>query len=104
MKTPTRLVRIFLLAGGIGVGLLAAGPASAQYQCPYGYYYYPAWGCVAGSPYGPYGYYPGFDGFFFFDGFRGRRFDHDDFHHHEGFHDHDGFHGHEGFHGHGGHR
>src|SRR5260370_41829530 len=68
MKTPTRLVRIFLLAGGIGVGLLAAGPASAQYQCPYGYYYYPAWGCVAGSPYGPYGYYPGFDGFFFFDG------------------------------------
>jgi hypothetical protein len=110
MKTPTSLVRIFLLAGGIGLGLFAAGPASAQYACPYyGYYYYPGWGCVAASPYRPYGYYPGFNAFggFFFDGFRGDRFHHEG-EHREGFHDfhgHEGFHdGHEGFHGHDGHR
>jgi hypothetical protein len=114
MKTLTRLVRPFLLAGGIGLGLLAAGPASAQYACPYGYYYYPGWGCVAAYAYPPYGYYnypyyyPGFYGFggFFFDGFRGHRF-HEGFHDHGGFRGHrfhEGFHDHGGFHGHGGHR
>jgi hypothetical protein len=102
MKTPTSL-RIFLLAGGVGLGLFAAGPASAQYACPYGYYYSPAWGCAV-APYRPYGYYPGYSAFggFFFDGFRGDRF-HRDGEHHEGFHDHRDFHGHDG-HGHEGHR
>ncbi len=111
MKTPTSLVRIFLLAGGIGLGLIAAGPASAQYACPYGYYYYPGGGCVAAYPY-PYGYYPrpyGFNAFggFFFDGFRGARFHHD-FDHRFG-HDHAFGHGFDhaghsfGHGGHGGH-
>ena len=93
MKTPTSLARIFLLAGGIGLGLFAAEPASAQYACPYGYYYYPGWGCVAAYPYRPYGYYPDFYAFdgFFFDGFRGDRFRHDF----------DRRFGHDGFFGHG---
>jgi hypothetical protein len=64
MKTPTSLVRTLLLAGGIGLGLFAAGPASAQYACPYGYYYSPVGGCVvAASPYQPYGYYGGYNAF-----------------------------------------
>jgi len=78
------LMRIVLLAGGIGLGLFAAGPASAQYACTYGYTYYPGWGCVAAP-------YDQFDGLFYDRG-RGERF------HHEGFRDH------EGSHGHGGHR
>jgi hypothetical protein len=106
MKTPTSLVRTFLLAGGVGLGLFAAVPASAQYGCPYGYYYSPAWGCSAAFPYRPYGYYPGYNAFggFFFDGFRGDRFHHEGFRGHEGFHGHERFHGHEGFNGHDGHR
>jgi hypothetical protein len=113
MKTPASL-RIFLLAGGVGLGLFAAGPVSAQYACPYGYYYSPAWGCAAAFPYRPYAYYPGYNAFgypgynafggFFFDGFRGDRFHHEGFRGHEGFHGHEGFRRHEGSHGHEGHR
>jgi hypothetical protein len=97
MKTPTSLVRMFLLAGGIGLGLFAAGPASAQYACPYGYDYSPLGGCVvAASPYQPYGYYGGYNAFgaFSFDGSRGDRFHSSDHGGHSG--------GHFGGHGGGG--
>jgi hypothetical protein len=110
MRTPTRLMRIFLLAGGIGLGLFAAGPASAQYACPYGYDYSPTGGCVvAASPYQPYGYYGGYNTFggFSFDS-RGDRFHSFDHGGHSGGHfgghggggDHSG---HGGGGGHGGH-
>jgi len=90
---------------GIGLGLFAAEPASAQYACPYVLLLLSRLGLRGGLPLSPYGYYPGYNAFggFFFDGFRGDRFHHDG-EHHERFHDHGGFHDHGESHGHDGRR
>jgi len=68
MTRFTSLAAKALLVAGAGVTLGLAAPAtksaSAQYACPYGYYY-SYYGCVPAARYAyPYGYYaPGYYGY-----------------------------------------
>ena len=85
MSRNTRPTKAFLLLLGMGFAFAGSAPwapARAQYvyQCPPGYYYYPAYGCVLSGYAYPSPYYPypdfGFDflyggGWGGWDGYRG---------------------------------
>jgi hypothetical protein len=56
------MMRVLVLASGIGLLWSMTGPASAQFECPPGYYYVPGYDCqLPNTPYAVPEYYPDYD-------------------------------------------
>jgi len=59
MNRGRTMMRALVLAGGIGLLSSMTGPASAQFECPPGYYYVPGYDCqLPNTPYAVPEYYP----------------------------------------------
>jgi hypothetical protein len=59
MNRGRTMMRGLVLATGIGLAWSMTGPASAQFECPPGYYYVPGYDCqLPNTPYAVPDYYP----------------------------------------------